>query len=199
MNILDFLLSNDSLRSLFAQVFISMILSIYEFSMFYFTVVPSVNQQAINSINNVVSQLKSTLEQQFIPTQLQSPIIQNALLDKVLQNPDLQNIDQQINAVFFTLKERELQKINKINTYTKITGSLIIGISLIIMFIIWLILQKRNQNIGICTWYTIILSLILVGAFQYLFYLYGNKYNYIGSTGQHELVAFLYDHTFDKK
>jgi hypothetical protein len=187
MNVLSIITSNDGLRSLFAQVFISTVLSIYEFILFYTIVVPTVNQQASTSINNAINKLKSSLS---IPIELQSYIVQDILL----QNTDIQDINQHINAFFFTLKERELQKINKINTYTKITGALIIGICLIIMFSLYIILvYHRHKHIGMCTWFTIIVSLILVGAFQYSFYLYGNKYNYIGSKGNQELIAFLYD------
>lgn len=98
---------------------------------------------------------------------------------------------QRIIKVLETINEREQRYINKINTNTKFIGSLIVVSLIIILLFIYFVLKNRGESIGTCTWINSALTVGLILLFNYSFYLYGQKYQYIGSKGNDELLTEL--------
>jgi hypothetical protein len=170
-NFYNTLISNNGLRATFIVVFVATMLTVYELSMFYFVVVPKVNSQIKEGILNISKNLKKT---------------------------DLLNIDNlyesKINtfkSVFKTFQERENVLIDKINMYTVYTAFFMLIFLSILLLIIKNKLNERGENIGKCVWILSFITLFLIGIFQYAFYIFGNKYNYLGSEGQEELLYNL--------
>lgn len=98
---------------------------------------------------------------------------------------------QRIIKILETINEREQRYINKINTNTKFVGGLIIVSLIIILLTIYFILKNRGETIGTCTWINSFITVGLILLFNYSFYLYGQKYQYIGNKGNEELITEL--------
>ena len=75
--------------------------------------------------------------------------------------------------------------------YTVYTAFFMLIILSILLLIIKNKLNERGEDIGKCVWILSFITLFLIGIFQYAFYVFGNKYNYLGSEGQEELLYYL--------
>lgn len=219
------LVSNDGLRGIFSLIFISTILTIYEVTLFYVVITPSISNQIDNGIKQMADVIyrnfqkisDTTLSSNFLsfrkrlkelPNTIQENIpsdspyklffsdsqwneIASEYEQSLFLNESEDQAIQRIIKVLETINEREQRYINKINTNTKFVGGLIIISLIIILLTIYFILKSRNQTIGSCTWFNSILTVGLILLFNYSFYLYGQKYQYIGSKGNDELLTEL--------
>ena len=115
-------------------------------------------------------------------------------LDKY-KNFKNENIDwislNSFKNIFKTFKEREDRYIEKINKYTVYTSFLLLTILFILLLIIKNKLNSRGENIGTCVWVLSFITLFLIMIFQYSFYIFGNRYNYLGSEGNEEFIYYL--------
>jgi hypothetical protein len=157
---MEVLTSDDGLRSVFALLSVSLVLTIYEILLFFLVISPSV-QIKIDAQLADVSFLKSNSATRFL------------------------------SRNFNVFNKRESILIDKINMYTKITGALIIFSLVFILYIIYKTLGERKQSVGECTLVNIFITLVFISIFQYSFYIYGQKYKYLGSNGAEELISFL--------
>lgn len=173
---LQTLTSSDGLKVVFSVMFVSTILTIYEISMFFFVVTPEIEGQ-INSNLQQVENLSDLL---------------NKYTDNIPQLDSVKDkLSENIYKVFELLEERESILTSKINGYTKVTGIvMIIALILVLMFINFVI-RTRGDQIGWCTYGIVVLTFVPLLMFQYVFYWYGKRYQYIGSHGQEELVLYL--------
>jgi hypothetical protein len=216
-NFYNTLISNNGLRATFIVVFVATMLTVYELSMFYFVVVPKVNSQIKEGILNISENLKKTdlfkNENDKLYIQDLNNIFKKIrsydennkysyifdFIDKYKNKVNsLLNIDNlyesKINtfkSVFETFQERENVLIDKINMYTVYTAFFMLIFLSILLLIIKNKLNERGENIGKCVWILSFITLFLIGIFQYAFYIFGNKYNYLGSEGQEELLYYL--------
>ena len=115
----------------------------------------------------------------------------NEFINYLIQN---NNTKLFILSILKTFNERESILVDKINDYTIVTCSLLLGLLLFSLFIIKITLEKRNEQIGkkvwISSWFTILMILL----FQYSFFTYANKYKYMGTTDINELVYYILDY-----
>jgi hypothetical protein len=112
----------------------------------------------------------------------------NEFINYLIQND---NTKLFILSILKTFNERESILVDKINDYTIVTCSLLLGFLLFSLFIIKITLEKRNEQIGkkvwISSWFTILMILL----FQYSFFTYANKYKYMGTTDINELIYYV--------
>lgn len=96
-----------------------------------------------------------------------------------------------LKSLFETFQDREDVLLDKINNYTIVTSFFLLSVLCIILFLIKNKLNERGENIGKCVWVLSFITLFLIMIFQYAFYVFGNKYNYLGSEGNEELLYYL--------
>jgi ABC-type multidrug transport system fused ATPase/permease subunit len=195
--------SDDGLRGVFSLIFTATILTIYELALFYYVVTPGILNQIDNGIKDLARALYTSLELNYVTGQNEykkffsdaewqniSSEYENAVFNKESKKEVLQRIID----VLDTMDKREQRYINKINNNTKFVGALIlIGLS-VILLIIYMILKGRGESIGKCTWVNSIVTVGLILAFNYSFYLYGQRYQYIGSKGNEEMMVYILQH-----
>lgn len=213
------LISNDGLRGVFSLIFVSTVLTLYELSLFYFIVTPGISDQINNGIKqmadaiyrnfqehaessgNIFSFQKRAQElQNNIPVEFQyrqyfTPTEWNDIateFDKsIFLNESRDLTIQRLIKILEIISEREQRYMNKTNTNTKFVGALIVISLIIILLTIYFILKGRGESIGLCTWSNSVITVGLILLFNYSFYLYGQKYKYIGSKGNEELIIEL--------
>lgn len=96
-----------------------------------------------------------------------------------------------ILGILKTLSIRESILVNEVNIYTIVTVCILLFFLVICLFSIKQTLSNRNEVLGGIVWVSSILTIILILMFQYSFYVYANKYKYIGTTDTDELVNFI--------
>jgi ABC-type transport system involved in cytochrome bd biosynthesis fused ATPase/permease subunit len=175
------LVSVPGLRSVFALIFVATLLTIYEYLLFYIVIVPSVKQQIDNALNTGGEAIRRVLQKSTL-----------GLISVIKPTEAYKSTREEIDAIVDAFKTREDQKLAKINNYTIATGVLILLTLGVILYVLKSVLNSSGADIGSCTWITIGVTMILLGFFQYNFYMYGNKFRYIGSAGNEELINFLY-------
>jgi hypothetical protein len=112
----------------------------------------------------------------------------NDIFIYLLQNKDIQKF---ILSIFYTLNEREIVIINKINDYTIVTSFLLLGFLIFSLLLIKKKLNDRNEELGVKVWISCWFTVVMIILFQYSFFVYANKYKYIGSTNINELIYFI--------
>lgn len=175
------LVSVPGLRSVFALIFVATLLTIYEYLLFYVVVVPSVKLQIDTALNTGGEAIRKVLQKSTL-----------GLVTVIKSTEVYKSTRDEIDAIVDAFKTREDKKLEKINNYTIATGVLILLTLGIILYILKSILNSNGADIGSCTWITIGITMVLLAFFQYNFYMYGNKFRYIGSAGNEELINFLY-------
>jgi hypothetical protein len=216
-NFYETLTSNNGLRATFIVIFVATMLTIYELSMFYFVVVPKVNSQIHQGIIDISDNLKKTdlldtnndkeyiKELDEIFNKLRSyeetkkftyifdffDKYKNKINNLLNVNSLYKSKLNTFKSVFETFQERENVLIDKINMYTIYTAFFMLIVLSILLIIIKNKLNERGEDIGKCVWVLSFITLFLIMIFQYAFYIFGNKYNYLGSEGQEELIYYL--------
>ena len=162
------LLSPDGLRTTFIIFAVAGVLTLYEISSFYFVIVPIIKTKITQGLDNIGNILKNMLS----TNQITLP-------------------ETKFNDTLDVFEKRENLLLDKINTYTKYTGGIILVLIVFGLFFIKKLLNHKGLNIGLGTYMNILVTLVLVGAFQYSFFNYGQSFNYIGSHGEQELNGYL--------
>jgi hypothetical protein len=211
-DIKDAFKSNAGLKTTFIVLLVATILTIYEISMFYFIITPTVAKQVDSGLDNVVDSIKqiignrteykinidnviNDIKGELISrgyTQTQVDIAEPVIRSKLeTSNLNLEEIKQTLLSIFATFERRESKLLNKINNYTKFSGLLLIFTLFMGLYSIKVILNSRGDGIDTCVYTITIVTMVLILIFQYLFYLYGQKYKYLGAKGNEELVYYL--------
>jgi predicted PurR-regulated permease PerM len=206
--------SDDGLRGVFSLIFTATILTVYELALFYYVVTPGISQQIDNGIKEMAKLLYTNFEMSDESGVLVKPIKKESVPDDykkyftdaqwsdlaseyekaVFNNETKEQVIERLIHVLETLSEREQHYISKINNNTKFVGALLLIALCAILFTIYMVLKGRGESIGKCTWVNSILTVGLILAFNYSFYLYGNKYRYIGSKGNEEQMVYILNH-----
>lgn len=101
------------------------------------------------------------------------------------------NFDKKILNVINTLKrdEEHILKVNNSNTY--VISCLIIFILLLLIVIVYNMISNARENKGVdlCTYIYSIITIFFIILFQINFYFFGQKYKYLGSFGNEELMV----------
>lgn len=139
----------DGLRTAFILLFVATVLTLYEIGLFFKVIVPTITEKIDDGLEKTAN---------------------------LVQDMPLDLLDIKLTSVF---EKREMLLINKINDYTRYTGVLIIILLVIGLFIIKWLLNKQGHELGRSVWMNIIVTIALIGVFQYSFYQYGQKYNYM--------------------
>lgn len=172
MSIFTRYLNNKSgMENLQTMIIVSTFLFIYEITLYYFNVIPTIRNiiiRALKDINVDISKVKN------------NKTIKNSNQDLSLLKPLLK--DNITLDVLEVLKDRESILIGKINNYT-IASAVLFLIALLVL--IYSLHRKQSINMNVILMSSIILLLIF--GFQYLFYLFGQKYKYINSVSDDEL------------
>ncbi len=195
--------SGPGLQSLFAVLFVATVLTIYEVTMFYKVVVPEVNTKINEGIQGLSQSLKESsivnVENQLrmdnyniINTLKENRILKDVPYDAFIQNKQLLDTKDALYNILEIGEEREGVLTAKINNYTKVTGVGMVVTLCIGLYMIHAILRGRGEYITGCSWTIIATTIVLILAFQYLFYLLGTKYKYLGSMGDEELLYYIY-------
>jgi predicted PurR-regulated permease PerM len=206
--------SDDGLRGVFSLIFTATILTVYELALFYYVVTPGISDQINNGIKKMAKILYTNFEMSDESGVLVKPIKKESVPDDykkyftdaqwsdlaseyekaVFNNETKEQVIERLIHVLETLSEREQHYISKINNNTKFVGALLLIALCAILFTIYMVLKGRGESIGKCTWVNSILTVGLILAFNYSFYLYGNKYRYIGSKGNEEQMVYILNH-----
>ena len=208
--------SDDGLRGVFSLIFTATILTVYELALFYYVVTPGISQQIDNGIKEMAKLLYTNFEMsdesgllikrvntplESVPddykkyfTDAQWSDLASEYEKAVFNNETKEQVIERLIHVLETLSEREQHYISKINNNTKFVGALLLIALCAILFTIYMVLKGRGESIGKCTWVNSILTVGLILAFNYSFYLYGNKYRYIGSKGNEEQMVYILNH-----
>jgi len=197
---------SNGVRGIFSIILVATILTVFELGMFYKIISPEVSMQIDNGINDIGNALHSQAGD--INMKLSNEVINgsNSVLsnlekqtgikasDKIIasiQNDIRNAIKSGISNVLDTFNEREILLTKKINTYTKITGVIIIVFLSLLMYSLYYILKQRGETLGSCTWLISFITIFFILGFQYAFFRFGKSFKYIGSYGQEELLVYL--------
>jgi hypothetical protein len=187
-------------KTLFSVLIVSAFLTIYEILMLYVFMIPEVKKQIDDGIIKLSLTCKNTV----------NDLIDNALNDINNTNGynqyyiylykyiDLNNstinldlVKYNILSIFKTYEQRENILINKLKIYNIFTSCILLFILFFSIFLIIYYLKKNNQIIlDKYVWISII-TIIFILLFQYIFFIYANNYNYIGSQNEIEIVYFV--------
>lgn len=217
---LEILSSTDGLRIIFSLLFISTILFVYEVTLFFKVIVPTVSSQIDSSLEKIGKNSKKIFSDRVVVygdkvkdfidgtefPDLQGKSNQYDFLINnmndfeknqfggILNTENNQNLEELPNVLhkFLDLfRIREDRLNNKINDYTVYTAIILFIIFSSILYYIKSILNSRSEDIGTCVWSNIGVSLFFIFIFQYVFYKYGQVYKYLGSEGNEELIGYL--------
>jgi hypothetical protein len=170
MSIITRYLNNKSgMENIQTMIIVSTVLFIYEISLYYFNVIPT--------IRRIIKRSLKKINVDITPIKINEYISKDniALLIPMLE-------DNIVLDTLEVLKERESILIKKINNYTIASASLFL---ILLIILIYIMHRKQSINMNVVVMTSIILLLIF--GFQYLFYLFGQKYKYISSVSEDEL------------
>jgi len=195
--------SGPGLQSLFAVLCIATVLTIYEIIMFFKIVVPSVDSKIKSGLKQLSKAMKSissfNFEKQLkvdnkniIETLQEGKLLDRLMYESFIQNQKVVNTKDALKKILEISEEREDVLIDKINNYTKVTGLFMVVMLCFGLYLINAVLNSRNEIVTRCTWTIVSTTLVLILIFQYLFYIFGNKFKYLGSLGNEELQYYIY-------
>ena len=112
----------------------------------------------------------------------------NLLLKYIIQNETTKIL---ILSILKTLYQREKILVDEINNYIVITVIFLLGFLMFCLLFIKKILNERKEILGNYVWISSWFTIVMILMFQYSFFIYANKYKYMGSTNTDELVYFI--------
>lgn len=112
----------------------------------------------------------------------------NILIQYILSN-DIFKIF--ILSILKTLYIRESEYVNKINTYNIITVSFLLSFLIFSLLLIYNTLNRRKEKLGNYVWIASIFTITMILSFQYSFFIFANKYKYMGSTNTDEIIYYV--------
>lgn len=185
-NLYQAFISSDGLRGLFSVIAVATLLTVYELGMFFYVVTPKVKEQVDDGIDEI-----STVASDIIKQSVNQNTTQVDKNTKALITYSMIPFRDGIDTSLETLRDREEVLTDKINNYTRITGVFLLAVLFVIMYAIKFVLNSRGEIIGACTWKIVLTTIVLIMAFQYSFYWYGQEYSYLGRQGNEELLYYL--------
>ena len=114
----------------------------------------------------------------------------NELLKYIINNKTVKIF---VLSILKTLYVRESIYVDKINTYTILTSIFLLGFLIFTLLMIKYTLNYRKEFLGNYVWIESWFTIIMILLFQYSFFIYANKYKYMGRTDTDEIVYFLFN------
>ncbi len=181
-NILEVII-NESL-SFFT---IALILTIFEIILFYMIVVPEIKNNITSHLREVKQELRTKYN-----VNLDEQIKYNTLINQIPNNGIYQDMNNNLFMDFNSVIEgRETQLLTKINNMTKFAGIMLVMILCGLLVLSAILLKITNRKFHILGLIAALVTVGLIAAFQYNFYLFGKKYQYTGSKGKEEMLAII--------
>lgn len=173
-------------KGIFSIILIAIVLTIIEISVFYFVVVPSIE----NEINTGVDLISDK-----IAYKINTTVVDPKAEDKTQITSSLKlrgSVFNDINEnVLETISGRERKLTDQINNYTKLISALLMLCLIGLLIIVWVNIMndERSENIDMTnTFLSTGIALVILIVFQILFYYFGTKYRFIGSMGDEEIL-----------
>lgn len=198
--IMSFFKDPNGLIGLLSILITATILTLLEMVLFYNIIAPDIENTMNNNLNKI-----STIVADKINESIYDIIYPDASLDErksvyyeyiVKQYTEklLPNSEILLN-VFNTFRIREQKNLDKLNTYTVMTGGFIILFLVILMaMLIWQLNSIAKSNIRQHLFHasaSSIMTVLCLAAFQYYFYLFGKDFNFPGKFGNEELMVLI--------
>lgn len=114
----------------------------------------------------------------------------NEFLKYIINNETLKIF---VLSTLKTLNVRESIYVDKINTYTVLTSMFLLGFLIFSLLMIKYTLNDRKEILGNYVWVSSWFTIAMILLFQYSFFVYANKYKYMGRTDTDEIVYFLFN------
>lgn len=199
-SIMSFFKDPNGLIGLLSILITATILTLLEMVLFYNIIVPDIENTMNNNLNKI-----STIVADKINESIRDIIYPDASIDgrkmfyyeylaKQYTEKLLPNSEILLNA-FNTFRIREKKNLDKLNTYTVMTGGFIILFLLILMaMLIWQLSSIANSNIRQYLFQasgSSVMTVLCLAAFQYYFYLFGKDFNFPGKFGNEELMVLI--------
>ncbi len=185
----------EGLHEILTILLVATILTIFEVVFFFNVIAPEVKHEidmklkkAAVNIGDALFGDRLSVVDSMIPKTAKTRV-KKMIADTEI-SPDSIIDDNPLLDFINTLRDRERELINKTNTYTKVSGVLLIIILVAVIASIVFII-KRSGKINK---HAIIAAVVTVGlliVFQYTFYKFGKKYLYTGSYGQEEFLKLV--------
>jgi hypothetical protein len=187
MNIIKILSSITFIKNLFCILFVGLIMTLYEYALFYFILTPNIKNNIysnieienfndldkdsgmFNGLNNFFDSIKD----------IKLDDIEIDDIKYILEN-DEENREGLIKDIQYTYYDREQQIIKNINGFTVIAAIIMIIFLISLLLFLRYILIKNNSGITKSMIFNIILTCVLLFIMQGLFYLYGNNFKFPG-------------------
>lgn len=198
MGFFDDISSIKGKKGLFTVVLTAIILTIYEIIFFYNVVVPGVEDEMNANIKKVGKHIAHEINERNQILQKQNGVTDVTVAQRT------RVIFNDINkGILKTMAEREKILTCVINKYTMYTGVIIVLILMMILYLLWSNIKNTNTNDNTNmtdATLTALFTVIILIAFQVLFYFYGKQYKYPGIVGNEELIWAMIDsiEPFDK-
>ena len=185
MGYLNNLAHVDGKRGIFTIVLTATILTIFEIVFFYMVVAPGVNTSMNRQLDNIGKNLVEGTNEKALKLQKKYPIA-----DAIIPEVNETVFNESIRGIFATFAEREKLLTDKINWYTKVTGVLIILILMTVLYLLYSSIKSEvgNGDIGLKDpTYTALFTVLMLIAFQILFFNFSQVYKFPGTFGTEEL------------
>lgn len=171
-------------NSLYSTLIIALLFSIYEYVLFYFSLVPRLKLR--------LSDIDSLTNNNMGATTTTTPANTNIKKNKLEDIP-----------IFKVLIGRENKVVNKVNQFTVFAAVImLLFISFLIMVIYnYLLINKSKPSSQ--SYYVVIVTIVIISILQFMLYTYTNKYYYIvknllnDNKLSPDLLLNLYDHILD--
>jgi hypothetical protein len=199
-------------KGIFSILLVATILTVYEIVFFYKIITPSITDTMNNNLDDVSKQIYANIKN--IKYEKKEAYKENiSKLSKIfdtIQQTNKNNINinivnkglqsfssnDKIKAILNTFSNREKNLTNHINTYTLLSGLLLLTFLIVLMVLLWKNIKKSklglNENYNMSTSIkTALFTVFILISFQILFFYFGKKYYYPGSLGNEELTSLL--------
>lgn len=173
------MISNQLIKSLFVVISIGLILTVYEYSLFYLILVPQIKKDIYKSLNYNTNKNSEVNNEENNTNSLNLfSIFNETIVDYYfnIYKPDSNN--NILLDLEYSYKERENRLIKSINNYTVFAAVLMIFLLISVLFLLRYVLVKNNSDIGKEEIISIIFTLIIIFILQGIFYKYGQNYKY---------------------
>jgi hypothetical protein len=189
MNIFKIFSSIKFIKSLFCVIFVALIMTLYEYSLFFFVLIPASKK----SLNTNLDKLN---KEQFNNTNDRGYLSGISNLFDNIKNIDLSNINREeiqellkqeedreglIKDIQYTYYDREAELITSISSYSITVAIIMIVILISLLLLLRYIIIKNNSKIDLSMKGNIIITSTLVLLMQGFFYLYSSNYKFPGT------------------
>lgn len=199
--IFSFFNNENGLVGLISILMTATILTIFEIYFFYTVIAPDIERTMNKYLNKMSTMIADKLHESIDNlTKTGSPMSRaERLYQDRLTKSYIRSVISNSEAILNTFKTfnlREEKIIDKINTYTVITGGAII--LFLVMLMVTLIWQLNGVAQSNSVWghlfsafASTLMTVTVLIVFQLYFYLFGQDYNFPGSYGTEELIVLI--------